>query len=209
MQEEVFPRGAGLSPRQERRRQAARRLAMEGLRLMADRGIAGCSVADITAAAGVGKGTFFTHFPSKESFTAFLLEQQLAELARRVGPLGLGPVEPETLLADLALAHLRFFQRNPQAAALLQQALALPSGGPASPLVRARLRDYLAMLTAKLAPAAQALGWPGERSAELALALLSLGAGYAWLGQALGLGQDTPPELSERLGRALARGLAR
>jgi len=197
------------SPRQERRQRAARRLAAEGLRLMAARGIGGCSVAEITAAAGMGKGTFFTHFASKEAFAAFLVEEQLAELARRVGPLGLGPVDAETLLADLALAHLRFFQRDPQAAALLQQALALPAGGPVLPLVRARLREYLELLAAKLAPAGQALGWPGERAAELALAILSLGLGYAWLGQALDLGRDTPPELSERLGRALARGLAR
>lgn len=194
-------------PPQQRRRQAAARLAAEGLRLMAARGIAACKVADITAAAGVAKGTFFTHFASKEAFAAFLVAEQLDELARRVGPLGLGPVEAETLLADLSAAHLRFFQLNPQAAALLHQALALPPG-PGQTRVRARLREYLDLLAAKLAPAAQSLGWPRQRAGELALALLALAAGYAWLGEAAGLGADAPPEVMDRLGRALARGLA-
>ncbi len=197
------------SPRQERRAQIARRLASEGLRLMAERGIAGCKVADIAAAAGVAKGSFFSHFVSKDAFVASLLAGVLKELARRLAPLGLGVNDPETILADVAAAIFRFFQLNPQAASLLNQALALPPEGEACSQARRCLAEHLEMLGDKIAPAAKALGWPGERAAELALALLAMASGYAWLGNAVGLGGGLPLDLSERLSRALARGLER
>lgn len=196
-------------PRGQRRRRAARRLSEEGLKLIARQGLAAAKVADIAAAAGVGKGTFFTHWPSKEAFVAELLGQVLDELARRVRPLGLAPTDAESLLADVAAAQLRFFQLKPEAAALLNQVLALDSGGPAYQEALGRLARHLEMVAAMIAPAGEHLGWPRERAPELALALLALAGGFFWLGGPLGLGGDTPLELLDRLGRALARGLAR
>ncbi|BEQ16457.1 TetR/AcrR family transcriptional regulator [Desulfoferula mesophila] len=196
-------------PRGQRRQQAARRLSEEGQRLIARQGLAAAKVIDITAAAGVGKGTFFTHWPSKEAFVAELVDQVLSDLARRVRPLNLAPTDAETLVADVAAVHLRYFQLKPEAAALVNQALALDAGGEAHRAVAQRLGEHVALVADMLAPAGAQLGWPRERARELALAVVALAGGYFWLGPALGLGADTPLELLDRLGRALARGLAR
>ena len=200
---------AAPSPRKQRRRQAARRLSEEGLKLIARQGLAAAKVADITAAAGVGKGTFFTHWPTKDAFVAELLDQVLTDLARRVRPLGLAPTDAESLVADVAAVHLRYFQLRPEAAALLNQALALDSGGAAHQAAVRRLGAHLDMVSAMIAPAGEQLGWPRERAKELALVIVSTASGFFWLGAPLELGADTPLELLDRLGRALARGLAR
>jgi len=197
------------TPRQQRRREAARRLSEAGLRLMAAKGLEAAKVAEITAAAGVGKGTFFTHWPSKDAFVASLVDQLLTDLARRVRPVGLAPTDAESLLADVSAVHLRFFQLRPEAAALVNQALSLAKGGQAHQAVAARLSEHLAMVAGMIAPAGEQLGWPRERAKELALAVLATASGFFWLGGALGLGADTPLELLDRLARALARGLAR
>ncbi|MCB2193564.1 MAG: TetR/AcrR family transcriptional regulator [Deltaproteobacteria bacterium] len=210
MERPSYNNGTTPGPRQQRRQQAARRLSEEGLRLIAQQGLAAAKVVDITAAAGVGKGTFFTHWPSKDAFVADLLDQVLTDLARRVRPLGLPPpTDAEVLVADVAAAHLRFFQLNPEAAALTNQALALDSGGRAHRAAVARLGEHLDMVAEMIAPAGEQLGWPRQRAKELALAVVSLAGGFFWLGGSLGLGADTPLELLDRLGRALARGLAR
>ncbi|MBU4278022.1 MAG: TetR/AcrR family transcriptional regulator [Proteobacteria bacterium] len=200
---------APIGLRQQRRRLAARRLSEEGLKLIARQGLAAAKVADITAAAGVGKGTFFTHWPSKDAFVADLLDQVLTDLARRVRPLGLAPTDAETLVADVSAVHLRFFQLRPEAAALINQALALDTGGQAHQAAVQRLGAHLDMVAAMIAPAGEQLGWPRKRARELALALMATAGGFFWLGGPLGLGADTPLELLDRLGRALGRGLAR
>ncbi len=197
------------SARQGRRREAARRMLAEGLSLMARRGVQACHVEEITAAAGVGKGTFFTHFATKEAFVAALVDQVLSDLARRVRPLGLGPADGESLLAGVGTVHLRYFQLRPEAAALLTQACGLDQDGPAGQQVRQRLADHLDMVAAMLAPAAGQLGWPAEHGRELALAMLALSCGFFWFGRPLGLGRESPAALLDRLGRLAAQGLAR
>ena len=171
--------------------------------------MAAAKVVDITAAAGVGKGTFFTHWPTKDAFVAELLDQVLTDLARRVRPLGLAPTDAESLVADVAAVHLRYFQLRPEAAALLNQALALDSGGAAHQAAVQRVDAHLDMVAQMITPAGEQLGWPRERTKELALAIVSTAGGFFWLGASLKLGADTPLELLDRLGRALARGLAR
>lgn len=196
------------APRTSRREAVVRRLLEEGLKLMARRGVMACRVEEITAAAGVAKGTFFTHFAGKEAFVARLVETVLADLARRVRPLGLSPADAESLLAGVGTVHLRYFQLRPEAASLLSQAVALEPEGPAGQVIAQALNGHLEMVARLLAPAAGQLGWPAERGRELALAVLSFSCGYFWLGRPLGLGGDTPMALLDRLGRMLARGLA-
>ena len=45
-----------------------------GTQVFVERGFNGCSVQDITAAAGVPKGSFYNHFQSKESLATEILE---------------------------------------------------------------------------------------------------------------------------------------
>jgi AcrR family transcriptional regulator len=194
--------------RKQKREDATRRLLDEGLKLIARKGLHACKVEEITKAAGVGKGTFFTHFASKEAFVARLVDQVLSDLARRVRPVGLMPTEAEALLAGVGGVHLRYFQLRPEAAALISQACVLVEDGESGQQIRARLLEHLEMVGGLVAPAAEPLGWPRDRVGDLALMLLATSCGYYWFSWTLAVGQDTPVALLDRLGRVLARGLA-
>ncbi len=193
---------------QKRRARVEQRLLEEGLRLMGAKGVHACKVEEVTRAAGVGKGTFFTHFASKEDFVVRLVDQVLGDLARRVRPVGLAPADAESLLAGVGAVHLRFFQLRPEAAALITEACGLGKDTPAGERAAARLAQHLELVTEMVAPAGEQLGWPGEHMRELALMLVASSLGFFWFGRPLNLGHDTPMALLDRLGRVLARGLA-
>ncbi len=200
---------AALAPRQKKRVQASARLLEHGLALMGRGGIHQTRVEEITRAAGVGKGSFFTYFGSKEAFVARLVERVLLDLGRRVRPVGLGSADAEALVSGVGAVHLRYFQLRPESASLLCQAAGLADGDdPAAAEVRRLLLEHVEATAQKLAPAAAALGWPAEGARELALAMLALSCGLFWFGGGLGIGADTPASLLDRLGRVLARGLA-
>lgn len=200
------PKGPA-TPTQKRRAEVARRLREQGLELMAQRGLHACRVEEITAAAGVGKGTFFTHFASKEAFVAELVDQVLDDLARRVAPLGLNPDDAKALIAGVSAVHLRYFQLRPAAASLLVQAVSLPPDSEPGQGVAQRLGRHLDMVAEMCAAAAESLGWPRERARDLALMLLANASGFFWFGAHLGLGQDTPTGLLDKLARALGQWL--
>lgn len=200
---------AAPTPRQKKRLEASARLLEHGLALMGREGIHQTKVEEITRAAGVGKGSFFTYFGSKEAFVARLVERVLLDLGRRVRPVGLGATDPEALVSGVGAVHLRYFQLRPGAASLLCQAVGMAGEEePAAEKVRRLLQEYVEATAEKLAPSAAALGWPADRARELALSMLALSCGLFWFGGGLGIGQDAPAALLDRLGRALARGLA-
>jgi AcrR family transcriptional regulator len=67
--------------RRERRKSATReRIFRAALGLFAERGFFGTTVEDITEAADVGKGTFFSYFPSKEHVFGMMHEVQFAKV---------------------------------------------------------------------------------------------------------------------------------
>ncbi len=69
--------------RRERHRAEIRdRLFRAALQLFADRGFLETTVADITEAADVGKGTFFNYFPTKEHVLATFGEERVAMIER-------------------------------------------------------------------------------------------------------------------------------
>ena len=72
---------ASRAGRRERRAAETRvRLFRSALQLIAERGLAGVTVEDITEAADVGKGTFFNYFPTKEHVLGVMAEIQLGKL---------------------------------------------------------------------------------------------------------------------------------
>ena len=79
--------------RRERRKSETReRIFRAALGLFAERGFFGTTVEDITEAADVGKGTFFSYFPSKEHVFGMMHEVQIskvlqAEAAAKAGHL--------------------------------------------------------------------------------------------------------------------------
>jgi len=64
-----------------RRRETRARLLDAALKLMADRGVDGVAVNEITEAADVGFGSFYNHFPSKEAIHAELIDLVFGEFA--------------------------------------------------------------------------------------------------------------------------------
>jgi len=63
------------------------RLLSVGRDVVHDRGFNGCGVQDITAAAGVPKGSFYNYFESKEAFAAEILEEYWQSIEDRHGPI--------------------------------------------------------------------------------------------------------------------------
>jgi TetR/AcrR family transcriptional regulator, transcriptional repressor for nem operon len=63
------------------------RLLTVGRDVVHARGFNGCGVQDITAAAGVPKGSFYNYFVSKESFAAEILEAYWQSIVLRHGPI--------------------------------------------------------------------------------------------------------------------------
>ena len=63
------------------------RLLSIGRAVVHDRGFNGSGVQDITAAAGVPKGSFYNYFDSKESFAAEILDDYWLSIEQRHGPI--------------------------------------------------------------------------------------------------------------------------
>src|SRR5437588_5348748 len=118
------PPSDALPPSRRERRSAdiRERLFRAALQLFAQKGFAETTVADITEAADVGKGTFFNYFPSKDHILLAFGEIQLGkleaaiEMARQTG-------EPmPDFLCSLGLRMAQDPTRNPAIIRALLQA---------------------------------------------------------------------------------------
>ena len=74
------PNANGISRRESNKHAKRQRLLPDSLRLFRETGFAQTTVAEITVAAGVAKGTFFNYFPTKEDVLLALGEQTLGKL---------------------------------------------------------------------------------------------------------------------------------
>ncbi len=84
-------------------------------RLFAERGVAGVTMDDLAAAAGVGKGTLYRRFVDKGGLAVALLDQRERELQQQIltGPPPLGPgADPAERLAAFTAAYLTFLDRQ-------------------------------------------------------------------------------------------------
>lgn len=70
----------GAANRESDKRLKRQRLLSESLRLFREKGYEDTTVAEITQAAGVAKGTFFNYFPTKEDVLLALGEQTLGRM---------------------------------------------------------------------------------------------------------------------------------
>lgn len=75
-----FSGANGMSRRESNKHAKRQRLLTESLRLFREKGFEQTTVAEITEAAGVAKGTFFNYFPTKEDVLLALGEQTLGKL---------------------------------------------------------------------------------------------------------------------------------
>ena len=100
-------------PPRERADAARNRAAVlaAAARLFAEHGVAGVSMDQVAAAAGVGKGTVFRRFGDKAGLAAALLDARERELQEAIlrGPPPLGPgADPADRLAAFADAYLDY-----------------------------------------------------------------------------------------------------
>jgi AcrR family transcriptional regulator len=82
-----------------RRRETRARLLDAALKLMADRGVDGVAVNEITEAADVGFGSFYNHFPSKEAIHAELIDLVFVEFADALDRSLRGVDDPAEIIA--------------------------------------------------------------------------------------------------------------
>jgi AcrR family transcriptional regulator len=102
----------GVRPVRERADAARNRLRVltAAEQLFAVRGVAGVTMDDIAAAAGVGKGTLYRRFGDKGGLAVALLDERERELQQHMleGPPPLGPgAPPGARLAALVAAHFQ------------------------------------------------------------------------------------------------------
>jgi AcrR family transcriptional regulator len=90
----------GLGVREAQRLATRARVFDAALAEIGQSGLAGADVAAIATAAGVVRGTFYFHYPSKEHVLA---ELERSEEAKIVAKLGIGATEPGDLIAMLNL----------------------------------------------------------------------------------------------------------
>jgi len=97
--------GTDREPRNARRKRETReRLLDAALRLMAERGMAGVTINEITEAADVGFGSFYNYFESKEAIYDAIINPnasvtmgfETTQLATKDGGIGMGIVRSET-----------------------------------------------------------------------------------------------------------------
>ena len=84
-------------------------------RLFAERGVAGVTMDDVAAAAGVGKGTLFRRFTNKGGLAVALLDERERELQQAMlsGPPPLGPGAPSMQrLEAFVTAYLALLDRQ-------------------------------------------------------------------------------------------------
>lgn len=88
-------------------------LVRTGARLFADQGFAATTVDQVTAAAGVAKGTFYNYFTTKEDLALAVVAGLQAEAAGRVAALAGGPQPASEKLVTLLTAPLEWICANP------------------------------------------------------------------------------------------------
>ncbi|WP_175150633.1 TetR/AcrR family transcriptional regulator [Paraburkholderia ultramafica] len=91
--EEREPRGA------RRKRETRVRLLDAALRLMAEKGMEGVAINEITEAADVGFGSFYNHFESKEAIYATLVDNVFEEFADMLDRLAGDLSDPAEVIA--------------------------------------------------------------------------------------------------------------
>ncbi len=147
-----------LRERQREERSAA--ILHAALRLFAAKGLQEATMDEIAQAAGLGKGTIYYYFDSKET----LIEELLCSLAHRYfqnlleGTDGLK--DPLAIAERVVTNLLEHYARQPELFQVMQMILAAPGGGPprARKVFAAKHRDWLARLKGETASLLAARG---------------------------------------------------
>jgi AcrR family transcriptional regulator len=97
----------------ERRREGTRRkLLAAAARVLAEKGLHRTKISDIAAAADVGVGTFYLHFPDKEALFDAVVEETVARLKKTVDAARMKAAGPVEKIRAANAAFFRFAQEN-------------------------------------------------------------------------------------------------
>jgi len=109
-------------PRAQRKRERTRNgLVAAAEELFAKRGPDAVSIDEITAAADVAKGTFYTHFADKDDLTRVLSRSVRLELEAQVTRVNAGVSDPGIRMANGLACYLSFAVHQPMRARTLSR----------------------------------------------------------------------------------------
>ncbi|WP_320671849.1 TetR/AcrR family transcriptional regulator [Patulibacter defluvii] len=106
--------------RSDRRRERTRgRLVVAGRELIAEKGVAGLRISEITEAADVALGSFYNHFKSKEELVEAIVSESLEALAAAVVDEAPADADPAILVSVANRRFVRLAYDDPEFARLL------------------------------------------------------------------------------------------
>lgn len=167
------------STRRERKKEKTRQALLEvALRLIAERGIYGTRIEDITERTDLGKGAFYNYFDSKDRLIAELVAQGIEVLHRDYLIEDLRAVSQPERIAAVVAAHEAFFRDHPAYVVLLHQARGLVKVGTTSDALEHVFVSYLQRTGEAIVSADERAGLSETDLLELAAMVLGTLAGY-------------------------------
>jgi AcrR family transcriptional regulator len=143
----------------DREQQIRARLLEAGRTAFSQSGLYATRVEEITALAGVAKGTFYLYCASKDHLIHAIAEQAFRELARACQESAAGATSWEDRVARIARAHLGFFDGHPDWMRILHQLRGMlkferPEWQPLRDTLHRHVEELAALLSASPAPEA-------------------------------------------------------
>ncbi len=106
-------------PRRQRTRQA---LLDAGLALFAELPVDAVAIDEITAKAGVGKGSFYNHFESREAFATAIVEDIRRDIEAQIIAANRDVADPAMRVARAIMLYANYAMRMPQQALVMGKA---------------------------------------------------------------------------------------
>ena len=156
----------------------AERILDEAEGLFAERGYAGTTIRDVSAAVGIRNPSLYNHFPSKDALYAAVLERGISPVLSALSAVvtegqGSAPANPgelvETMMAQLA--------QRPKLPRLIQHEM-LAGGERLSPILRAWITPIFEQADQIAESGPAALRWEPEQLRLLVLAMYNIMVGY-------------------------------
>lgn len=107
--------------RRQRKIVTREELLRAGRRLFSERGLYDSRVEDITASAGIAKGTFYLYFESKEDLIRAVAREAFEELGALAEAKTLDDSTASGVARGVVEAHVAFFSENPDLMRILHQ----------------------------------------------------------------------------------------
>jgi TetR/AcrR family transcriptional regulator, transcriptional repressor for nem operon len=174
------------------------RLIEKGAELIQRRGFNGCGVQDLTAAAGIPKGSFYNYFGSKEEFAVAILDHYWSVIqSHYLGVLDNDRMDPITRVKKHFSDLIGYHERQNFAFGCLIGNIAVELSAQ-SALARAKIRSLLHIWTTALGDCLEAAKSKGQLSAASDVRDLSAALIDAFEGAVMAAKVDQGPKALRR-----------